>query len=171
MAHLIQDLICHFILDVLWKRGQRPIPSSSCYEYFIPDIDDVVLLCICAFNTEVAQRPDFIHRIVVKSELKQFLPIWSTQSQLTCSSSRSSIWRSCSCTCCGVDPDRPFSCSSASTSSPLPPRCNSSQQLDSSEVEHRDASSDSKDDDEYDLTMIVIVVCGRLVMFGDLRVA
>ena len=132
-----------------------------------------MMLCCCAsaHSTQRWPRPDFIHRIVVKSELKQFLPIWSTQSQLTCSSSRSSIWRSCSCTCSGVDPDRPFSCSSASTSSPLPPRCNSSQQLDSSEVEHRDASSDSKDDDEYDLTMIVIVVCGRLVMFGDLRVA
>ena len=88
-------------------------------------------------------------------------------SQFTWSSSRSSIWMSC--TCSGAD--CPFPWSGASTSCPLSARCSSSQQLDSSEVELWDASSsDSKDEDEYDLTMIVIVVCGRVV-FGDLRVA
>ena len=136
--------------------------STSRHEYFTTDRDrKSMVFCICAFNAVVrstvrtclsTRRPDFPR-----------FPV----GQFTWSSSRSSIWMSC--TCSGAD--CPFPWSGASTSCPLSARCSSSQQLDSSEVELWDASSsDSKDEDEYDLTMIVIVVCGRVVL-GDLRVA
>ena len=123
-----------------YQVRQRPAMNISSYRDW-----KSMMFCISAFTAEGV--PLRMHRVVNKDNFHEWM-IRSTQ--LTCSPSRSSIWRSC--TCSDVDSsNRPFSCSAASTSSPLPPpRCNSSQQLDSSEVEEQwDASSsDSKDDVE-----------------------
>ena len=122
-------------------------------------------MMFCLYSAHLTQKRFYLYTTEsswLRVKWNSFCRLDLRSTQMTFSSSRSSIRRSC---------DGPVSCSGGSSSSPLSPRCNSSQQLDSSEDELWDASSDSNDDDEYDLTIIVIVVCGRVVMFGDLHVA